>query len=369
MPKVPSSYTSTKPARLASSAPYPSSKPTATTSTATAPKATAPKPPAPTVPNATASTTPQALDGKTFTDGFGGAVYGSKNPAKTLNLDADKALTNEHVRLSGIEADARTAGQVGKKNGGASLPAKTNFFATSFGAVHTAGAYQKSAGPGVPPPEAMKRRYHANVHDLTQGGTRVSISNKKDAQTKKAPHFAYNGTTVDGADKYGRTPARDALQSGSKGAGQYNAPPSNVAFHSTFTHSEQSDAAKLMAPGAAKDIAESFKTKLPPGSKIHAVTYNGHTTRFTCANCEYTTGHLAKNPALFRAELSKELQAQGFAVPKGGVRLLPVISAHANTAGVRQNPPADGSLKTGTVDLKPLAANGGFIESPLANVK
>ncbi|RYZ11270.1 MAG: hypothetical protein EOO70_09830, partial [Myxococcaceae bacterium] len=234
-------------------------------------------------------------------------MYGSKNPDKKLSLDADKKLSTEHQRLAGIEANARTEGLKGKTEGGAALGKKTNFFATSFGAVHTEGAYTKSSGPTVPPPEAMKRKYHPNVHDLTQGGTRVSASVRDDAKTK-TPGFEYNGSKVAGSDDFGRTPKRDALQAGAPLEARYKDPASNVDFHSTFTHSEQSDAAKLMDAGAAKSVAESFKRTLPPNSKIHAVTYSGHTTRYTCANCEYTTGHLAKNPDLFRKDLNTELK-------------------------------------------------------------
>ncbi|NRD43154.1 hypothetical protein [Corallococcus exiguus] len=307
---------------------------------------------------------------KVFTDGFGGAVYGSKNPDKTLKLDDGKALTNEHQRLAGLEANARTEGVKGRKEGGAGLSKNTNFFATSFGAVHTQGAYTKSAGSTVPPPEAMKRMYHPNVHDLTNDGKRVSVSGMKDSSTK-TPGYEFSGSKVAGSDDFGRTPKRNALQAGAPAEARYSKPtPPSADFNTTFAHSEQSDAARLMAPGAAKDIAASFKGTLPPGSKIHAVTYSGHTTRFTCANCEYTTGHLAKNPGLFRKDLSAELQAQGFQVPKDGVRLLPIISAHEKTNGVRQNPQTPRRpLEAGEVDLKDLAGKGKFIETPLANVK
>ncbi|WP_158623901.1 hypothetical protein [Corallococcus llansteffanensis] len=305
---------------------------------------------------------------KVFTDGFGGAVYGSKNPDKKLKLDDGKALTTEHQRLAGIESGARTEGIKGKKEGGAALSKNTNFFATSFGAVHTQGAYTKSQGSSVPPPDAMKRKYHPNVHDLTQGGTRISVSGQKDAKTSG---YEYNGSKVDGSDAFGRTPKRDALQAGAPAEARYSkASPPPADFNTTFMHSEQSDAAKLFKDGAAKDIAASFKGTLPPNSKIHAVTYSGHTTRFTCANCEYTTGHLAKNPDLFRKDLSAELKAQGFQVPKDGVRLLPIISAHEKTNGVRQNPQTPRRpLEGGEVDLKNLAGQGKFIETPLANVK
>ncbi len=271
---------------------------------------------------------------KVFYNSFDDLKYGSKNPDKVVNLNQNGALDAEHKRLADFEADVHAALPAGDK--------KKNLFATSFGVIATTDADSKD------------RVHLTNVHDMTANGTAISTSGQGEKTVTvggtKVTCSAVPGSF--GCDNKTRTD----LMAGTPDSKSYDpkkAKEKAVSFTSTFDHSEHADWARLDAAEVAASI--DANAAIPPGSKIHAVTYNGHTTRYTCRNCEHGMHNLTSNSAIFRQSLTQELKGKGYRTPKDDVRLIPIVSAHEWTnplAKPNSNPPAT-RTRTEKKDSKP----------------
>lgn len=343
---------------------------------------------------------------KVFRDSFDGLQFQSSKPHKTIDLNpADNKLLREHERLARFE---------GKAHSRLAPSDKKNLFATSFGVIASEQMHHNS-GPGkkIGLDKAETRRlYHPKIHDMTNDGRTIATSGTKSFSKGEGPRgraAKRNPIKYEGVDflpdddatvqdiKLGRNRMRNALMAGAPDDSsedsrkpQYSAPSKPVSFTTTFDHSEHADWARLDSTRIANSIAAD--PSIVDGAKIYAVTYNGHTTRYTCRNCEQGMHNLCRDSSILRDSLSQSLVDRGFAVPKGGVRLIPIISAHEWTNAVSRpnsNPPhtrtdttvkdsATGksqkqstfdldraALGRGVLDVKKLADEGKFVEVPL----